>query len=66
MLIRDPDTKRCERGSRAEIWRDLAGITLAELKANGKILFKLSEIIPDAQELLTLCKVPRVEEFLSE
>lgn len=66
VLMRDPDTKRCEAGSLAEIWRDLAGITLARVKANGKTLFKLSEIIPYAQKLLTLCKVPSLEEFFSE
>jgi len=35
-----------EAGSLAEIWHGLAGITLAKLKANGEILFKLSTIIP--------------------
>jgi transposase len=63
VLRRDPRTKRCEAGSLAEIWRDLSTVTLAKLSANGKTFLKLSEISPYVQKLLTLCKVPSLEDL---
>lgn len=66
VLARDPDTKRCEAGSLAEIWRDLSGITVAKLEAHGKTLLKLSHITPNVQKLLTLSGVPGLETILSE
>ena len=66
VLVRDPETKRCEAGSLAEIWRELAGIMVAKLEVNGKSYFKLSSITPYTQKLLTLCQVPGLETLLSE
>jgi transposase len=65
-LDRDPDTKRCEAGSLAEIWRELSGITVAKLAVHDKTHFKLSHITPYAQKLLTLSRVPNLETILSE
>jgi len=66
VLERDPDTKRCQAGSLAEIWRELSGITVAKLEARGKTHLKLSRITPYAQKLLALCRVPSLETLLSE
>ncbi len=66
VLQRDPDTKRCQAGSLIEIWRELEGISLAKLQANGKTYFKLSRISHYAKKLLTLCGVSDLEEVLSE
>jgi transposase len=66
VLERDPDTKRCEAGSLAEIWRELSGITVAKLEARGQTHLKLSRITPYAQKLLTLCQVPNLQPLLSE
>ena len=66
VLDRDPDTKRCEAGSLAEIWRELSAIMVAKLEVRGKIHLKLSHITPYAQKLLTLCRVPSLETILSE
>jgi len=63
ILRRDPDTKRCEAGSLAEVWRDLATITVAVLRANGKTYHKLSDIRPRAQKILTLARVSGLEAF---
>lgn len=63
VLRRDPRTQRCQAGSLAEIWRDLSTVTLAALSANGKTFFKLSEIRPYVQKLLTLGKIPSLEEL---
>ena len=66
VLERDPESKRCEAGSLAEIWRELAGITVAKLEVNGQTHLKLSSITPYAQKLLTLCRVPSLQTILSE
>lgn len=66
VLRRDPDTKRCKAGSLAEIWRDFASITVAKLEARGKTFFKISEISPWVRKLLRLCRLPSLEQFLSE
>ena len=66
VLLRDPDTKRCEAGSLAEIWRELAGITVAKIEACGKSHYKLSRKTPYAQKLLALCEIPSLETILSE
>lgn len=66
VLERDPDTRRCEAGSLIEIWRELAGVTLAKLQANDRTYFKLSKIGRYAQKLLTLCKVPSLEKVFGE
>jgi transposase len=63
VLRRDPRTQRCEAGSLAEIWRDLSRVTLSKLSAKGKTFLKLSEISPWVQKLLTLGKVPSLEEL---
>ena len=62
----DPDTKRCEAGSLAEVWRELSAVTLAQLRVNGKTYSKLSELSRYARKLFTLCNVPSLEEILSE
>ena len=66
VLARDPNTKRCEAGSLAEIWRELSGIMVAKLEVHGKTHLKLSHLTPYAQKLLTLCRVPSLETLLSE
>jgi len=66
VLARDPDTKRCEAGSLAEIWRELSGITVAKLEVHGKAHLKLSHITSHAHKLLTLCRVPSLETLLGE
>ena len=66
VLARDPDTKRCEAGSLAEVWRELSGITVAKLEVRAKTHLKLSHITPYAQKLLTLCRVPSLDTILSE
>jgi transposase len=66
VLARDPDTKRCEAGSLAEIWRELSGITVAKLEVRGKTHLKISHITPYAHKLLALCRVPSLETILSE
>ena len=66
VLRRDPDTKRCEAGSLAEIWRDFASISVARLKAKEKTFFKISQISPWVRKLLKLCRLPSLEQFLSE
>ncbi len=66
VLARDPDTKRCQAGSLAEIWRELSGITIAKLEVRGKTHLKLSHITAYARKLLTLCRVPSLETLLSE
>ena len=66
VLERDPQTKRCEAGSLAEVWRELADITVAKLEVNGQNHLKLSGITPYAQKLLTLCHVPSLQTILSE
>lgn len=66
VLARDPDTKRCEAGSLAEIWRELSSITVAKLEAHGKTHLKLAQITPYGKKLLTLCQVPSLETLLSE
>ena len=66
VLDRDPETKRCEAGSLAEIWRELAAITLAKIEVNGKTLTKLSQINAHAKKLLKLCQVPSLDSILSE
>lgn len=66
VLARDPDTKRCEAGSLAEIWRELSGITVAKLTARGQTHLKLSSLTPPAKKLLALCRVPSLETILSE
>jgi len=66
VLRRDPDTRRCAAGSLAEVWRDLASITVAKLQARGKTFFKVSEIGPEVHKLLALCHVGSLEQFPSE
>lgn len=65
VLARDPDTKRCEAGSLAEIWRELSGISVAKLTARGQTHLKLSSLTPAAKKLLALCRVPSLETILS-
>jgi transposase len=64
VLRRHPRTQCCEAGSLAEIWRDLSTVTLATLSAHGKTFFKLSQISPYVQKLLTLAKIPTLEELM--
>jgi len=66
VLRRDLDTRRCAAGSLAEVWRDLASITVAKLEARGKTFFKVSEIGPQVRKLLALCRVGSLEQFSSE
>ena len=54
VLERDPETKRCEAGSLADIWRELGTVSLAKLEARGKIYTKLSLIDDRVKRILTL------------
>ncbi len=66
VLERDPVTKQCEAGSLADIWRELGTVSLAKLEAGGKIYTKLSRIDKRVTRILTLCKVPSLDEVVSE
>ena len=66
VLQRNPDNNCCEAGSLAEVWRELAGITVARIKVNGKTITKLSQINAYAKKLLKLCQVPSLDSILSE
>ncbi len=66
VLDRDPETKRCEAGSLAEVWRELAGISVGKLEIQNETHFKLSRITTYAKKLLTLCRVPSLQTILSE
>lgn len=66
VLERDPDNNRCEAGSLAEIWRELADITVAKLQVAEETHFKLSQVAPYAQKLLTMARVPNLDSILSE
>lgn len=66
VLRRDPESKRCEAGSLAEVWRSLSVVSLAKVEAGGKVYLKLSEISSYVNKLLALCKVPSLEELFSE
>ena len=64
VLQRDPDTRRCEAGSLAEVWRALATIGLGKLKTEGKTVFKLTNLTPHVQKIVKLCHVPSLEDIL--
>jgi transposase len=66
MLNRDPETKRCEAGSLADIWRELGTVSLTKLETRGKIYTKLSRIDERIGRILALCKVPSLDEIISE
>jgi transposase len=66
LLARDPETKRCEAGSLADIWRELATVTLAKLEVRGKIYTRLSQIDDRVKKILRLCEIPSLDEVLSE
>ncbi len=66
LLERDPQTKRCEAGSLADIWRELGTVSLAKFEARGKTYTKLSRIDVRVKKILTLCRVPTLDEVLSE
>ena len=66
VLERDPDTRRCEAGSLTEIWRELEQISIAKLNIKNRKVFKLSKVNAYAKKLLKLCKVPTLEDLLSE
>ena len=64
VLRRDEDTKRCEAGSLNDIWRELGSVSVAKLEAKGRMILKLSRIRPAVQKLLTLGKIPSLQEIL--
>lgn len=66
VLERDPETKQCEAGSLADIWRELSTVSLARFEARGKTYTKLSQIDDRVKKILTLCRVPTLDEVLSE
>lgn len=66
MLARDPETKRCEAGSLADIWRELGRVSLARMEARGRIFTKLSRIDERIGKILTLCRIPSLDEITSE
>jgi transposase len=65
VLSRDPITKQCPAGSLAEIWRELADITVAKLEIQGTIHLKLSKGTAFAQEIISLCHIPNLDIILS-
>jgi transposase len=65
MLARD-ETKRCEAGSLADVWRELGTVSLARLEAKGKTYTKLSQVDDRVMKILTLCKVPSLDEIASK
>jgi transposase len=66
VLERDPETKRCEAGSLADIWRELGTVSVAKLEARGKFYTKVSLIDDRVKRILTLCNVPSLDEVVSE
>jgi transposase len=66
VLTRDPETKQCEAGSLADIWRELGTVSVAKLEARGKVYTKLSQISDRVSKILTLCEVPSLNEVASE
>ena len=66
VLERDPETKRCEAGSLADIWRELGAVSLAQLEVGSKIYTKLSLLDDRVRRILTLCNVPSLDEVVSE
>jgi transposase len=66
VLTRDPETKQCEAGSLADIWRELGTVSVAKLEARGKVYTKLSQISDPVKKILTLCEVPSLDEVVSE
>jgi transposase len=64
VLVRDPQSKRCEAGSLAEIWREFETVTVAKLEVRGKALLKLSHVSDYVKKLLRLCKTPSLETIL--
>ena len=67
VLRRDPETRECEAGSLAEIWRALGSITLAKMKVKEKIYYKLSEeLTPYVRKLLKLAKIPSLDILFRE
>ncbi|MCH8068831.1 MAG: hypothetical protein IID16_06135, partial [Candidatus Marinimicrobia bacterium] len=66
VLERDADTQRCEAGSLVEIWRELETISIAKLNIKDRVVFKLSQVSAYSKKLLRLCKVPTLDELLSE
>ena len=66
VLTRDPETKQCEAGSLADIWRELGTVSVAKLEARGKVYAKLSQIDDRVKKILMLCEVPSLNEVASE
>ena len=66
VLTRDPETRQCEAGSLADIWRELGTVSVAKLDARGKVYTKLSQINDPVKKILTLCEVPSLNEVASE
>jgi transposase len=66
LLTRHPETKQCEAGSLADIWRELGTVSVAKLEARGKVYTKLSQINDPVKKILTLCEVPSLNEVASE
>ena len=66
VLTRDPETRQCEAGSLADIWRELGTVSVAKLEARGKVYTKLSQISDPVKKILTLCEVPSLNEVASE
>jgi transposase len=63
VLERDSETRRCEAGSLAEVWRALGSIGLGKMVANGRTFFKLTDVSLYANKLLKLCRAPSLEEI---
>jgi transposase len=66
LLTRDPETKQCEAGSLADVWRELSMVSLAKLEVRGKIYTKLSRVDDRVTRILALCNVSSLDEINSE
>jgi transposase len=64
VLTRDPETKQCEAGSLADIWRELGTVSLAKFEAREKVYTKLSQINDRVKKILRLCRAPTLDEVL--
>ena len=64
ILTRDPETKQCEAGSLADIWRELGTVSLAKFEVREKVYTKLSQIDDRVKKILRLCRVPTLDEVL--
>jgi transposase len=64
LLNRDKETRQCEAGSLAEIWRELSTISLGKLRVKEKTIYQLSQISSDSQKILNLLHLEPIEQIV--